>query len=88
MVVNSILETMQGIAAEAKQILADYDAKVHGLRSQFTKELECIETDCDKKTQIEVEGLSKELAEKTAQVNLPQIHLQEFEWCQTMSQEN
>ncbi|WP_270335854.1 hypothetical protein [Streptococcus macedonicus] len=88
MVVNSILETMQGIAAEAKQILADYDAKVQGLRSQFTKELECIETDCDKKTQIEVEGLSKELAEKTAQVNLPQIHLQEFEWCQTMSQEN
>ena len=85
---NSILETMQGIAAEAKQILADYDAKVQGLRSQFTKELECIETDCDKKTQIEVEGLSKELAEKTAQVNLPQIHLQEFEWCQTMSQEN
>lgn len=88
MVVHSILETMQGIAAEAKQILADYDAKVQGLRSQFTKELECIETDCDKKTQIEVEGLSKELAEKTAQVNLPQIHLQEFEWCQTMSQEN
>lgn len=88
MVANSILETMQGIAAEAKQILADYDAKVQGLRSQFTKELECIETDCDKKTQIEVEGLSKELAEKTAQVNLPQIHLQEFEWCQTMSQEN
>ncbi|CCF03250.1 MULTISPECIES: hypothetical protein [Streptococcus] len=88
MVVNSILETMQGIAAEAKPILADYDAKVQGLRSQFTKELECIETDCDKKTQIEVEGLSKELAEKTAQVNLPQIHLQEFEWCQTMSQEN
>ncbi|WP_250575553.1 hypothetical protein [Streptococcus macedonicus] len=88
MVVNSILETMQGIAAEAKQILADYDAKVQGFRSQFTKELECIETDCDKKTQIEVEGLSKELAEKTAQVNLPQIHLQEFEWCQTMSQEN
>lgn len=88
MVVNSILETMQGIAAEAKQILADYDAKVQGLRSQFTKELECIETDCDKKTQIEVEGLSKELAEKPAQVNLPQIHLQEFEWCQTMSQEN
>ncbi|ALT81790.1 hypothetical protein AU077_00420 [Streptococcus gallolyticus] len=86
--VNSILETMQGIAAEAKPILADYDAKVQGLRSQFTKELECIETDCDKKTQIEVEGLSKELAEKTAQVNLPQIHLQEFEWCQTMSQEN
>lgn len=88
MVANSILETMQGIAAEAKQILADYDAKVQGLRSQFTKELECIETDCDKKTQIEVEGLSKELAEKTTQVNLPQIHLQEFEWCQTMSQEN
>lgn len=88
MVVHSILETMQGIAAEAKQILADYDAKVQGLRSQFTKKLECIETDCDKKTQIEVEGLSKELAEKTAQVNLPQIHLQEFEWCQTMSQEN
>lgn len=88
MVANSILETMQGIAAEAKQILADYDAKVQGLRSQFTKELECIETDCDKKTQIEVERLSKELAEKTAQVNLPQIHLQEFEWCQTMSQEN
>lgn len=88
MVANSILETMQGIAAEAKQILADYDAKVQGLRSQFTKELECIETDCDKKTQIEVEGLSKELAEKTAQVDLPQIHLQEFEWCQTMSQEN
>lgn len=68
MVANSILETMQGIAAEAKQILADYDAKVQGLRSQFTKELECIETDCDKKTQIEVEGLSKELAEKTTQL--------------------
>ena len=88
MVANSILETMQGIEAEAKQILADYDTKVQGLRLQFTQELECIETDCDQKTQIEVEGLSKELAEKTAQVNLPQIHLQEFEWCQTMSQEN
>lgn len=88
MVVNSILETMQGIAAEAKQILADYDAKIQELRLQFTQELECIETDCDQKTQIEVERLSKELAEKTAQVNLPQIHLQEFEWCQTMSQEN
>lgn len=68
MVTNSILETMQGIEAEAKQILADYDAKVQGLRSQFTQELECIETDCDKKTQIEVEGLSKELAEKTTQL--------------------
>lgn len=88
MVANSILETMQGIEAEAKQILADYDAKIQELRLQFTQELECIETDCDKKTQIEVERLSKELAEKTAQVNLPQIHLQEFEWCQTMSQEN
>lgn len=88
MVANSILETMQGIEAEAKQILADYDAKIQELRLQFTQELECIETDCDQKTQIEVERLSKELAEKTAQVNLPQIHLQEFEWCQTMSQEN
>lgn len=33
MVANSILETMQGIEAEAKQILADYDAKIQGLRS-------------------------------------------------------
>lgn len=67
-VANSILETMQGIEAEAKQVLAAYDAKVQGLRSQFTQELERIETDCDQKTQIEVEGLSKELAEKTTQL--------------------
>lgn len=63
---NSILETMQGIEAEAKQVLADYDAKIQGLRSQFTQELERIETDCDQKTQIDTEKLSEELAEKTA----------------------
>lgn len=65
---NSILETMQGIEAEAKQVLASYDAKVQGFRSQLTQELEGIKTDCDQRTQSEVEGLSKELVAKTAQL--------------------
>ena len=42
---NSILETMQGIENEAKQVLADYDAQIQDLRVQSDQDLDVIKAD-------------------------------------------
>ena len=61
---NSILEIMQGIEEEAKQVLADFDKQIQELRAGSEQSLADIATDYDKKTQLKVTALEEESAEK------------------------
>lgn len=65
---NSILETMQGIENEAKQVLADYDSQIQDLRVRSAQDLDVIKADYDRETQAEVAALEEKLAQEIAQL--------------------
>ena len=61
---NSILETMQSIEAEAKDVLADYDAQIQALRTQSAEDLEKVKLDCDQETKLQVSKLEAVLTQQ------------------------
>ncbi|MGT2636263.1 hypothetical protein ACVRWL_00325 [Streptococcus ratti] len=61
---NSILETMQTIEAEAKAVLADYDAQIQALRAQSAEDLDKVKLDCDQETKLQVSKLEAVLTQQ------------------------
>ena len=61
---NSILETMQTIEAEAKDVLADYDAQIQALRAQSAEDLDKVKLDCDQETKLQVSKLEAVLTQQ------------------------